>query len=102
MLIISTPPQPTKPLLSYPMNKTLSAICTAVLLTAFFACTQPPHDSEAKRRADSLAIAHKADSLAKLMLQQKADSIAQALSLAESRPKHHDYGPCPVSVKACS
>jgi hypothetical protein len=81
------------------MNRILTTIAGAILLCFTFSCSQPPRNTEAKRRADSLAIAHKADSLAKLMLQQKQDSLAKAQAAA--RRKHH-YGPCPVSVKTCA
>lgn len=80
------------------MNRILTTIAGAALLCFTFSCSQPPTNTEAKRRADSLAIAHKADSLAKLMLQHQKDSLAK---LQAVRPRHH-YGPCPVSVKTCA
>jgi len=81
------------------MNKILTTIAGAVLLCFTFSCSQPPHNTDAKRKADSLAIARKADSLAKLMVQQKQDSLAKVQAAIKRR---HHYGPCLVSVKTCA
>jgi hypothetical protein len=75
---------------------TLTTVIAALLCLAY-SCTQPPHDTEAKRRADSLALQAKAAELAKQMLQHHEDSIAQAKAASLRRI----YGPCPVAIKTC-
>jgi hypothetical protein len=81
------------------MNKILTTITGAALLCFTFSCSQPPRNTGAKREAESLAIARKADSLARLMLQQKQDSLAKVQATVKRR---HNYGPCPVIVKTCA
>lgn len=84
------------------MKKTaLTTIAAALCL--LFSCTQPPHDTAAKRRADSLALQAKAAALAKQMMQHEKDSLAHADSLARMHAVvHRNYGPCPVAIKTCS
>jgi len=74
----------------------------AAALCLLYSCSQPPHDTEAKRRADSLAIQTKAAELAKQMLQHQKDSLAHADSLANLHAARRNYGPCPVAIKKCS
>jgi len=76
---------------------TLTTIIAALLCLAY-SCTQPPHDTEAKRRADSLALQTKAAELAKQILQHQKDSLAQAQATRVKR----SYGPCPVAIKKCT